>query len=103
MYKLIVAMIFLSAPAFAQSVLNTTLTANQPCGHPQVIFQESMEYQEQPLFGGETMIIGVDDQAYWGTMLFTVNQENGYWTLFTFYSDNMVCITASGLGFVPAH
>ena len=92
----------LASAASAQNVLSTTLTAKQSCGPPEVMFQGSMEFGEQPLFGGATLIIGVDDNPYWGTMMFTVNQDNGYWTLFTFYSDDMVCVTASGTNFIAA-
>jgi hypothetical protein len=101
MYRILVLFLLIGSPAFSQSVLTTTLTAKQLCGLPQLMFQESIEYREQPLFGGETVITGIDDRLYWGNMMFTVNQENGFWTLFTFYSEDLVCITASGVGFTP--
>ena len=103
MHKLLTLLFLLAAvPANAQNVVTSTLTAKQDCGLPEIMFQESMEYGEQPLFGGATLIIGVDDNPYWGTMMFTVNQDNGFWTLFTFYSDDFVCVTASGINFVVA-
>lgn len=102
MFRFLLFLILIASPSYAQNVLTTTLTAKQDCGLPEIMFQESMEYGEQPLFGGSTLIIGVDDNPYWGTMMFTVNQENGFWTLFTFYSEDMVCITASGINFVIA-
>jgi hypothetical protein len=102
LYKLLALFLLASWPAGAQNVVTSTLTAKQDCGSPEVMFQESMEYEESPLFGGSTLIIGVDDKPYWGTMLFTVNQDNGFWTLFTFYSEDFVCITASGINFVAS-
>jgi hypothetical protein len=53
------------------------------------------------LFGGDTVVLGPDGQPYWTEMLFTVNQETGLWTLFTFYGENIACLTASGAGFTP--
>ena len=91
----------LASAAAAQNPFLTTLDTVQSCGVPEIIFEESFEYLEQPLFGGSTLVIGSNGEPYWGTMMFTVNQENGFWTLFTFYAENIVCITASGVGFTP--
>jgi hypothetical protein len=91
----------LGGTALAQPKEYKTFYTQQVCGHPDLMFKESLDYGEDPLFGGETMIIGTDNNAYWGKTLFTVNQNNGFWTLFTFYDENTVCLTASGIGFSP--
>lgn len=99
MLRLLLALWLITGSAAAQgSPLAFNVT--QECGSPEVMFQSSLEYGEQPLWGGETLVFGTDQNPYWGTAFFTVNQDNGFWTLFTFYSDNFVCVTASGVGFV---
>lgn len=99
--SLTIAAIIFPTLALAQPSVTLTFSTTQECGVPEVIFQESFEYGEQPLWGGETLVFGSDQQAYWGTAFFTVNQETGFWTLYTFYGDDLVCVTASGVGFVP--
>lgn len=101
MLKYILAFLATTGAVSAQGMPFAVATT-QACGSPQAIFQESMDYGEQPLWGGQTLVFDSVQNPYWGTTLFTVNQDNGYWTLFTFYGENLVCITASGTGFVPS-
>lgn len=101
MLKYVLALLATTGSAAAQG-MPFAVTTTQACGTPDLIFQESFEYSEQPLWVGETLVFDAGQNPYWGTTLFTVNQDNGFWTLFTFYGENLVCITASGTGFVPS-
>lgn len=101
MLKFILAFLLTTGAAVAQEAPFAVATA-QACGSPQSIFQESMEYSETPLWVGQTLVFNADQNPYWGTTLFTVNQDTGFWSLFTFYGENLVCITASGTGFEPS-
>jgi hypothetical protein len=91
----------LTTAAAAQTPPTFTIDTKLQCGVPEVMFQESIAMGEDALFGGDTVVLGPDGQPYWTEMLFTVNQETGLWTLFTFYGENIACLTASGAGFTP--
>lgn len=97
---LALSMSVLAGTALAQSTAQSILT-QQKCGAPGEIFAESFMYDEKPLFGGETLQYDRRGVDYWGTMFFTANQNTGFWTLYTFYGEELVCITASGVSFVP--
>lgn len=91
----------LTTAASAQTSPTFEINTQIHCGIPEVMFQESIALGEDALFGGDTVIIGPDGKPFWTEMLFTVNQETGLWTMFTFYGENIACLTASGAGFTP--
>lgn len=101
MLKYVLPLLLISQTALAQVSQSTVVVTLQECGHPDFMFQNSFSFDEDPLFGGNTMLFDVNRDPYWGTALFTVNQTNGFWTLYTFYGENLVCITASGNAFTP--
>lgn len=91
----------LTTAASAQTSPTFEINTQVQCGIPETMFQESIALGEDALFGGDTVILGPDGKPYWTEMLFTVNQETGLWTMFTFYGENIACLTASGAGFTP--
>lgn len=100
MLRLILALSLVAGAASAQSTEQSFAT-QQRCGIPAEMFRESFVYDEQPLFGGETLQFDRRGQESWGLMFFTANQSTGFWTLYTFYGEDLVCITASGVAFAP--
>jgi hypothetical protein len=100
MLRLILALSLIAGAASAQST-EQYFDTQQRCGKTSDMFKESFVYDEQPLFGGETLQFDRRGEENWGLMLFTANQNTGFWTLYTFYGEDLVCITASGVGFAP--
>lgn len=101
MLKYLLPSLIVPAAALAQSAPTFTIDVVVQCGIPEIMFQESIALGEDALFGGSTVVLGPDGKPYWTEMLFTVNQETGIWTMFTFYGENIACLTASGAGFRP--
>lgn len=73
----------------------------QQCGPSMIMFWEAMEYGEEPLFQGRTVTFMIDGTPVMGEMFFTVNQENGFWSLFSIYEDGTVCLVSFGNQFTP--
>lgn len=78
-----------------------TFLTSQDCSDSLTMLSPSFNLGESPLFTGENVIFGVNGTPYVGTMMFTVNQNTGTWTMFTLYEDNTVCTVAFGQYFEP--
>lgn len=77
------------------------IITKQQCGPSMIMFWEAMDLGEQPLFQGRTVIFTINDVPVVGEMLFTVNQDTGYWSLFAVFEDDTVCLVSFGNAFAP--
>lgn len=97
--SLIAVAIALPAVASAQDI--RYFYTREECGPSNTMFAEAMDYGETPLFTGANAIFGTDGTPYYGTMMFTVNQDTGSWSMFTQYPDGTVCMVTFGGSFEP--
>lgn len=100
MFRLALAFVVgLASSAGAQNL--QYFYTRQDCGPSQFMFNPSIDYDETPLFVGSSATISVDGVPYVGTMMFTVNQDSGTWSMFAIFDDGTVCLTAFGEDFEP--
>lgn len=102
MFKYALVAATLATASNAQELSLKRFYTVQDCGEQFRMFDYSAEIGEQPLFIGTSTMVGIEGEYYNGSMMFTVNQDTGTWTMFTQYADGTVCITAFGDFFEPA-
>lgn len=100
MIRLVLAIV-IGLPSVANAQEIKYFNTMQECGPADVMFNEALAYDETPLFSGFNSTYGVDGTAYYGQMLFTVNQDSGTWSLFSVYDDGTVCLVNFGAEFEP--
>jgi len=78
------------------------LMTQAPCAPYQEMGALADQHGEKPLFMGEGLTFAAGTgQSYRGGMVFTVNQEDGNWTLFQVFGDGMTCMLMNGGKFSP--
>lgn len=65
------------------------------------IIANSVQYQQEPLFTGLTFDYDQNKNAVPGRLVFTVNQDTGTYSIFTFYENGWVCLHREGFLFEP--
>lgn len=74
----------------------------QECGSIDTMFADAIiYYNEEPLFTGLNVTNSIDGEAYYGEMMFTVNQDTGSWSMFAIYPDGSACLINFGGLFEP--
>lgn len=105
MNKLITGAAILASTSFAnaQEIAEQKfdIYSKHECGPSMIMFWEAMDLGEQPLFQGRTVVFTINDVPVVGEMLFTVNQDTGYWSLFAVFEDDTVCLLSFGNAFTP--
>ena len=78
------------------------LMLQSPCAPFPEMAQLAEQHGEKPLFMGEGLTFAAGTgQSYRGGMVFTVNQDDGNWTLFQVFGDGMTCMLMNGGKFQP--
>lgn len=78
------------------------LHTQAPCSPFQEMSALAEQHGETPLFLGEGLTFqSGTGKPFKGGMLFTVNQDEGNWTLFQVFNDGMACMIMNGGKFSP--
>lgn len=78
------------------------LMTQAPCSPFQEMSALAEQHGEKPLFLGEGLTFqSGTSEPFKGGMLFTVNQDEGNWTLFQVFQDGMACMIMNGGKFSP--
>lgn len=77
------------------------LQTQAPCAPYLEMAQLAEKNGEQVLFIGEGLTFSRESQPYRGGMMFTVNQDEGNWTMFQLFGDGMACMLFNGGKFQP--
>ena len=73
-----------------------------PCATYTEMVKLVSKHGEKPLFIGEGLTFQAgSSRPFKGGMIFTVNQEEGNWTIFQVFADGMTCMLFNGSKFKP--
>lgn len=75
--------------------------SSQPCAPIQEFVFQTQQYEEETLFKGMTLQRHISGQSVWSSMVFTVNQDTGTWSLISLYDNGYACLVANGSKFEP--
>lgn len=98
-----IAVLLFAGTAVAQTATEEKLLQTQaPCSPFAEMSRLAEQHGEKPLFLGEGLTFqSGTSQPFKGGMLFTVNQDEGNWTLFQVFQDGMACMIMNGGKFSP--
>jgi hypothetical protein len=92
--------ILLASTVSAQEEVQPFVSA-QPCAPMQELAIQARKYQEETLFKGMLVQQHISGQSVWSSMVFTVNQDTGTWSLISLYDNGYACLVANGSQFEP--
>ena len=99
---MIAVLLFAGTAGAQQAEPERLLQTQAPCSPFQEMSRLAEQHGEKPLFIGEGLTFqSGTSQPYRGGMLFTVNQDEGNWTLFQIFGDGMACMIMNGGKFSP--
>ena len=99
---MIAVLLFAGTAGAQEAEREKMLLTQSPCATYDEMVAMVDKHGEKPLFIGE----GLTFQAgrgtpYRGGMFFTVNQDEGNWTIFQLFGDGMTCMLMNGGKFQP--
>lgn len=99
LFNVLLMMVLTAGPVLAQEFV----VMSQPCTSPELIIQDTVEFQEQPLFTASGFqMLAVTGELAAGEMMIWVNQDTGTWTMAVAYPNTgLACLMASGHSFQP--
>lgn len=98
--SIVYSTILLTSTVSAQEQVPPFISA-QPCAPMQEVAVQTLQYKEETLFKGMMLQRHASGQYVNSSMVFTVNQDTGTWSLISLYDNGYACMVANGSQFEP--